>query len=387
MGWQELDSGFLGALALFDTASEDVTDTLDLVHARNWDTHGAVVGPLWRLDELFEAVEESVDVDWVTAGERNNVHTLPPFHLHGLGDEVIAHPAGDWQDWQLGVDESLLPANLLEHVLHFVLDFGVPVVAVLGNIAVHLVNTNEELLDAQKVNEDGVLSGLALDFTSLGVALGDGGGEVTVGWDHQQGNVGLRGAGDHVLDKVTVTWGVDDGVVVGFSEEFLGGARNGDTTLSLFLLTVHVEGEGEGTLSELVGFFLQLGHFSLGDSAKLENETSGGGGLAGIDVPADNNGKMSFAFRHGAVGGREGEAKECKRRCRQVSILPNEVVRTVMSQLRDLYCDCLNKTKLVNGFGLVINPNMCTLQNGYNENVCTSAKNNLKKLSTCFHLF
>jgi len=297
MGWQELDSGFLGALALFDTASEDVTDTLDLVHARNWDTHGAVVGPLWRLDELFEAVEESVDVDWVTAGERNNVHTLPPFHLHGLGDEVIAHPAGDWQDWQLGVDESLLPANLLEHVLHFVLDFGVPVVAVLGNIAVHLVNTNEELLDAQKVNEDGVLSGLALDFTSLGVALGDGGGEVTVGWDHQQGNVGLRGAGDHVLDKVTVTWGVDDGVVVGFSEEFLGGARNGDTTLSLFLLTVHVEGEGEGTLSELVGFFLQLGHFSLGDSAKLENETSGGGGLAGIDVPADNNGKMSFAFR------------------------------------------------------------------------------------------
>jgi len=346
MGWQELDSGFLGALALFDTASEDVTDTLDLVHARNWDTHGAVVGPLWRLDELFEAVEESVDVDWVTAGERNNVHTLPPFHLHGLGDEVIAHPAGDWQDWQLGVDESLLPANLLEHVLHFVLDFGVPVVAVLGNIAVHLVNTNEELLDAQKVNEDGVLSGLALDFTSLGVALGDGGGEVTVGWDHQQGNVGLRGAGDHVLDKVTVTWGVDDGVVVGFSEEFLGGARNGDTTLSLFLLTVHVEGEGEGALSELVGFFLQLGHFSLGDSAKLENETSGGGGLAGIDVPADNNGKMSFAFRHGAVGGREGEAKECKWRCRQVSILPNEVVRTVMSQLRDLYCDCLNKTKL-----------------------------------------
>ena len=48
--------------------------------------------------------------------------------------------------------------------------------------------------------------------------------------------------------------------------------------------------------TELVGFFLQLGHFSLGDSAKLENETSGGGGLAGIDVPADNNGKMSFAF-------------------------------------------------------------------------------------------
>lgn len=63
--------------------------------------------------------------------------------------------------------------------------------------------------------------------------------------------------------------------------------------------------------TELVGFFLQLGHFSLGDSAKLENETSGGGGLAGIDVPADNNGKMSFAFRHGAVGGR-GKPRNAK---------------------------------------------------------------------------
>jgi len=45
------------------------------------------------------------------------------------------------------------------------------------------------------------------------VALLDGGGEVTVGGDHEEGDVSLRGAGDHVLDEITVTGGVNDGVV------------------------------------------------------------------------------------------------------------------------------------------------------------------------------
>jgi len=103
-----------------------------------------------------------------------------------------------------------------------------------------------------------VLSGLALDFSGLGVALGNGGGEVTVGWDHQQGDVGLGGAGDHVLDEITVTWGIDDRVVVRLGEEFLGGARNGDATFTLFLLPVHVKGEGERALAELVCFIFPL---------------------------------------------------------------------------------------------------------------------------------
>jgi len=143
-----------------------------------------------------------------------------------------------------------------------------------------------------------VLAGLALDLTGLGVALGDRGGEVTVGRDHEDADVGLRGTGDHVLDEVTVTGGVDDSVVLGLGEELLGGAGDGDTTLALLLLAVHVEGEGERRLAHLVGLLLELDHITLGDAAELENETAGGGRLASIDVAADDDGKVNLAFGH-----------------------------------------------------------------------------------------
>ena len=63
----------------------------------------------------------------------------------------------------------------------------------------HLVDANDELLAAEQVDEQGVLAGLALDLTGLVVALGDGGGEVTVGGDHEKGDIGLGGTGDPVV--------------------------------------------------------------------------------------------------------------------------------------------------------------------------------------------
>ena len=126
----------------------------------------------------------------------------------------------------------------------------------------------------------------------------DGGGEVTVGRNHDHGDVSLRGTGNHVLDEVAVTRGIDDGVVPLFSEEFLGGDGDGHTTLTLFLLTVHVEGESEGALTQTVGFSLQLFQFTLADTAQLEEQVAGGSGLTTIDVAADDDGKVFLAFSH-----------------------------------------------------------------------------------------
>lgn len=80
MGWEE--DTFVTWLdgTLFDTASEDITDTLDLVDTRKWDTHGTIVGTLWWDDEVFEALEDGLDVDLVTLGV-DDVNTLPPFHV------------------------------------------------------------------------------------------------------------------------------------------------------------------------------------------------------------------------------------------------------------------------------------------------------------------
>jgi hypothetical protein len=174
-------------------------------------------------------------------------------------------------------------------VAHFVADFSVTSLAVLGDVTVHLVDSDKELLDSEQVDEDGVLTGLSLDFTGLRVTLGNGGGKVTIGWDHQKSDIGLGGTGDHVLDEITMTRGINDGVMVGISEEFLGSASNGDTTLAFLLLAIHVESKSEGALSDLVSLGLQFLDFTLRDSSKLEDETSSGGGLAGIDMPADDN--------------------------------------------------------------------------------------------------
>lgn len=289
VGWQEED--FVTRLdgTLFDTASEDITDTLDLVDSRQWDSHLSGGVTLWWLDELLQAVKEGLDSQGLRSIKGLDLNTFPPAHLFRLLDEVISLPAGDREDWALLGNEVLLPADLGKHVAHFVTDFGVTSLAVLGDVTIHLVDSDEELLDSEQVNEDGMLTGLSLDFTGLRVTLGNGCGEVTIGWHHQKSNIGLGGSSDHVLNEITMTWGINDGVMVGFSEEFLGGASNGDTTLTFLLLAIHIESESEGALSDLVSLSLQFLDFTLGDSSELEDETSSGGGLAGIDMPADDN--------------------------------------------------------------------------------------------------
>jgi hypothetical protein len=129
-----------------------------------------------------------------------------------------------------------------------------------------------------------VLASLALDFSSLVVTLLDGGGKVTVSRNHEEADISLSGTGNHVLDEISVTRGINDGVMPLVSEELLGGARDGNTTLTLLLLAIHVESEGEGLLTEGSGLFLQLLQLTLRDTSELEQEASGGGGLAGIDM-------------------------------------------------------------------------------------------------------
>jgi hypothetical protein len=124
------------------------------------------------------------------------------------------------------------------------------------------------------------------------VTLLNGSGEVTIGGDHEKAHIGLCGTRNHVLDEITMARSVDDGVVPNIREELLGGARDGDTTLALFLLTVHVEGESERRLAEGGSLFLQLLKLTLGNTAELEEQAAGGSGLAGIDMSTDDDRKM-----------------------------------------------------------------------------------------------
>merc|ERR1712226_557719 len=103
-----------------------------------------------------------------------------------------------------------------------------------------------------------MLAGLALNLTGLVVALGDGRREVSICWHHDQGHICLGCSGDHVLDEVAVAWRINDGVMPFLCVELLRCASNCHTALTLLLLPIHVEGKGEGALSQALGLLLQL---------------------------------------------------------------------------------------------------------------------------------
>ena len=71
---------------------------------------------------------------------------------------------------------------------------------------VHLVDTNDELLDTEGEGKQSV-------FASLSI-LGDTGFEFTnTGGDDEHGAIGLGSTRNHVLDEITVAGSVDDGDV------------------------------------------------------------------------------------------------------------------------------------------------------------------------------
>ena len=69
------------------------------------------------------------------------------------------------------------------------------------------------------------------------------------------------------------------------------------TPLSLLLLSVHVESEGERRLAEAVSLSLELLELALVDTAELEQKTSSGGRLTRVDVTADDDRDVLLAVR------------------------------------------------------------------------------------------
>ena len=94
------------------------------------------------------------------------LHTpsLVPGHVLGSLDHVISVPSRDGDEG----NSDRVVADLLDEVLDLLLDFLEPGLAVGGLGGVHLVTSNDQLLDTKGVGEEGVLPGLAvLGDTSL----------------------------------------------------------------------------------------------------------------------------------------------------------------------------------------------------------------------------
>jgi len=155
-----------------------------------------------------------------------------------------------------------------------------------------LLQADNHLLDTKGESKKGVLTGLSV--------LGDTGLESSLGGvDDEDGNIGLGGSGDHVLDEITVSRGVNDGEGVLGGLELPEGDVDGDTTLTLGLEVVKDPGVLEGSLSKLSSLLLELLDGTLVNSSALVDQVSGGGGLSGIDVADDDKTDVNLLFSHG----------------------------------------------------------------------------------------
>jgi len=286
--------------ARLDDTSLDTTDghcsnTTNLVDVLEGKTERLVGGPLGRDDGIKGIDEGEASGSAVLDGLGPSLLFLalavtagPPSHLLGLLQHVVSVPSGD------GAEDDLLGVvtDLLDVTLDFLTDFQETLLAVgSGGGGVHLVDTDDELLDSQGVGEEGVLTGLAV--------LGDTGLELTsTGGDDEHTAIGLGGSSDHVLDEIPVARGIDDGDVVVLGLELPQGNIDGDTTLTLGLELVQHPGVFEGALAHLLGFLLELLDDTLVDATAFVDEMAGGGRLSRVDVADDDDVDVQLLFTH-----------------------------------------------------------------------------------------
>jgi len=234
-----------------DTTDGHCSDTTNLVDILEGKTEGLVDGSLGGT-EVVEALEEC--------------GASVPRHVGGLLDHVVTNPTGDGDEGDVGN----VVADLLEEEGELRLDLIETSLGVLDTTIVHLVDGNNHLLDTHSLGEKSVLSGLSL--------LGETGLEATdVGGDHKNGGIGLGGTGDHVLDEISVAWGINDGEDSLVGLELPEGDIDGDTSLTLSLELVENPSVLERSLTGLGGLLLELLNGSLVNTTALVDQVTGGG--------------------------------------------------------------------------------------------------------------
>lgn len=285
VGWRELNdhTGFNDTG--FDSADWHSSNTTNLVDILKWQSEGFIGWSDWlvnRVQRFEQSLTRGFAAFFGFLGP-----SFVPRHVGGRFEHIVTVPSGDW-------DESYalrVVTDLLDVVGDFLDDFFESVLAVLWLGVVHLVDSDDELLDTEGEREEGVFSGLAI--------LGDTSFEFTdTGGDDEDGAIGLRSTGDHVLDEISMAWGVDDGDFVLGGLEFPQGNIDGDTSFSLGLKLVEYPGVLERTFAHFGGLLLELFDGSLVDTTAFVDQVTGGGRFTGIDVADDDNVDVGLCFSH-----------------------------------------------------------------------------------------
>lgn len=254
-----------------NTTDRNRANTANLVNILKGKAEGLVGGTRRGVDGI-DGLEEGLASG---LGLGLLLPALVPGAVGGGLNHVVTVETGDGHEGNvLGV-----VADLLDEVGGLLDDLGETGLGPLGGV--HLVDSNDELLNTKGVGEESVLTSLAI--------LGDTSLELTsTGGNDENGAIGLGSTSDHVLDEITVTGSINNSDVVLGGLELPESDIDGDTTLTLGLELVKNPCVLEGTLAEFGGFLLELLDGTLVDTTALVDQVTGGGRLAGVDV-ADND--------------------------------------------------------------------------------------------------
>jgi len=240
----------------FDSSDRDGSNTSDLIDVLEGKSEGLVDGSLGG-DDVIKSLDESL--------------TLVPGEVVRLLKHVISVPSGNGDEGDLSDGVS----DLLKISRNFLSDFVISVFRVSDGI--HLVTADDHLLNSESVRKESVFSGLSI--------LGNSGFEFSgSGSDHKNGTISLGGSGNHILNEISMSGGIDDGEVVLGGFEFPEGDIDGNTSFSLSLELVKNPSVFERSLSHVFGFLLELFDGSLINTSTLVDKMSGGSGLSGVDV-------------------------------------------------------------------------------------------------------
>jgi len=270
--WSEADGHVWLDDTGFDSTDWDCSDTRDLVDILEWESEWLEDWSLWWLEGIKGFKE---------------IWSLVPWHVGGWLEHVVTNPTGNWDEWNV-LD---LVTNLfkIEGDLRF--DFVVSLFFVVGTLGVHLVAADDHLLDTHGESEKSVLSGLTF--------LGPSGLELTRwGSDHEDGDISLGGTGNHVLNEISVSWGINDGEDGFGGLEFPESDIDGDTSFSLGLEFIKYPSVFERSFTHFFGFLLELGNGSLINTTAFVDEMTGGSGFTRVDMTNNDEVDVNFFFTH-----------------------------------------------------------------------------------------
>ena len=221
-----------------NTTDWHCSNTTNLVDILEGETERLIGWATWGVDAV-NGLEQGLARRLASLGLL--LPTLVPWTVGGDINHVVTVKARDGNEWY----GLWVVADLLDKVGGFLDDFLETTLRPLGGV--HLVDGDDKLLDTKGEGKKSVLTSLAI--------LGDTSFELTsTGGNDEDSAVGLGGTSDHVLDEITVTWGVDDSNIVLWCLELPESDIDGDTTLTLGLELVQDPSILEGTLAKFSSF-------------------------------------------------------------------------------------------------------------------------------------